>query len=495
MSVPSAPAKVSPGPPSRSSNSPLASSRSRRASSPARSGRTASASFPAWPGTPSAFACRSAHQAPWVHAHIDLHNHVAKPAGIRLGLVRRVRRNQQPVPGLHLERLPPFNGLPAILSRYHSILILQILPVGDFPAHDHLARPAGNYVKVVGPRVHFRVVPHAVHLRQAQHRLLAVRAVQHEYAEIPRRHVNRAAAKRLRAPAARLRQGLLRLFRQLRVRLPNVIDIPIGDRRRVRCQRRLARGVVAEWHHFAFLLRHGAGNHRKLIEVSAEHAFRPNFGPHRLPCHKTSDRRSNYQRRNHLLHTASSESKRNVLFRLRLGRLKPNLFQKLHLLLQLRLSRWKFVEAQQVRQNVRVLLLRQFPQRPLRHRFAYAVEQIPNRQPIPVRQKRSARQWRRPSAPNQRIPMARSAFLAIQLLAALRLLFRVHAIPYRSRGRRRLLRARHSPRSAHFYPNAERSYHRQADYRRLNLFQINLLRAFFSALLSVLCVSAVIFNS
>src|SRR5258708_3206869 len=70
--------------------------------------------------------------------------------------------------------------------------------------------------------------------------------------------------------------------------------------------------------------------------------------------------------------------------------------------------------------------------------------------------------------------MARSALLPIHLLAALRLLLRVHPIPNRSRRRRRLLCPRYSPRRAGYHPNEECPYDRHANSRGPDFVQGNL---------------------
>ena len=104
-----------------------------------------------------------------------------------------------------MEALPIFDRLPTIFAWNNSILVLKILAVGDFASDNHLARAARDHVKIICSRVHLRVVPKTIHFRQTQNRLLTMRAVKHEYAEIACLYMHRPAAERLRASAARLR--------------------------------------------------------------------------------------------------------------------------------------------------------------------------------------------------------------------------------------------------------------------------------------------------
>src|SRR6266700_3989776 len=90
----------------------------------------------------SSYCAWLADEAPGVHANVNFHDEVAEAAGIRLGLVRRVRRNEQPVAGFH------FVGL------------------------------------------------------RADDRLVAIHVVEHEHAEVASLNVDRPAAKRLGTSAA-----------------------------------------------------------------------------------------------------------------------------------------------------------------------------------------------------------------------------------------------------------------------------------------------------
>src|SRR5215471_9138089 len=119
-----------------------------------------------------------ANQVPRVHADVDLHDHIAEPAGVRLGLMRGIGRNHQPVAGFNLEGLAPDDRLPAVFAGYGTPLAVdEILPVGDLAANNHLSGTAGENVKVIYAGVLLRVVPDAIDLGQTQDRLLAVHPV------------------------------------------------------------------------------------------------------------------------------------------------------------------------------------------------------------------------------------------------------------------------------------------------------------------------------
>jgi hypothetical protein len=58
----------------------------------------------------------SANQRPRIRTDVDLHDPVTETGQIRLGLVRRVRRNQQPIAYFHFESLATLDGLAAIFT-------------------------------------------------------------------------------------------------------------------------------------------------------------------------------------------------------------------------------------------------------------------------------------------------------------------------------------------------------------------------------------------
>src|SRR6266436_2233188 len=74
-----------------------------------------------------------ANEAPRIDANIDFHNHIAEATGVRLGLVRCIWRNEQPVASLYIEGLRIDYQLPAIFARHRAILVHQVLAVLDLP--------------------------------------------------------------------------------------------------------------------------------------------------------------------------------------------------------------------------------------------------------------------------------------------------------------------------------------------------------------------------
>src|SRR5258707_5484214 len=81
-----------------------------------------------------------ANQTPWICANINFHDEVAEAAEIRLGLVRRVGRNQQPIAGFYFESLCTHHPLAAIFSRNNAVLIPKILAIGNFSTAKPFAR-------------------------------------------------------------------------------------------------------------------------------------------------------------------------------------------------------------------------------------------------------------------------------------------------------------------------------------------------------------------
>src|SRR5205807_7049837 len=140
--------------------------------------------------------------APGINANVNFHDEVAEAAGIRLGLMRRVRRNEQPVAGFYFIGLCTDDRLAAVLPGDDAVLILKILPVGDFSAEDHFARAPGENIEIIGAAVLLGVVKDAVDFGQAADGLVAIHAVQHKHAEVASLGVRRAAAQRLGTSAA-----------------------------------------------------------------------------------------------------------------------------------------------------------------------------------------------------------------------------------------------------------------------------------------------------
>src|SRR3989442_7732168 len=96
--------------------------------------------------------------------------------------------------------------------------------------------------------------------------------------------MHRPAAERLEAAAASLLQQLRGLLRQLAMRLSNVVDIPVSDRRGIGRQLRLARRIKIEGHDLGLVfLSVGARDHREIVEVAAENRLR-NLRGARLRC-------------------------------------------------------------------------------------------------------------------------------------------------------------------------------------------------------------------
>src|ERR1700747_2606954 len=65
-----------------------------------------------------------ANQTPGIDADINFHDEVTEAAGVRLGLVWRVRRNQQPIAGFHLISLAAHHPLSAVFGRSDAVLFL-----------------------------------------------------------------------------------------------------------------------------------------------------------------------------------------------------------------------------------------------------------------------------------------------------------------------------------------------------------------------------------
>src|SRR5258708_3346120 len=138
-----------------------------------------------------------ANQTPWIYADINFHDEVAEAAEVRLGLVRRVGRNQQPIAGLYFESLCTDHRLAAVFAGNNAILILKILAIGNFPTDNHFAGSPGENVEIVSAGVFLGIVEDTVDFGQAENRLIAKHAIEHEHTEIAGLHVHRAAAKRL----------------------------------------------------------------------------------------------------------------------------------------------------------------------------------------------------------------------------------------------------------------------------------------------------------
>src|SRR5215469_17348418 len=170
-----------------------------------------------------------ANQCPRIRADVDLHNHVAEPARIRLGLVRRVGRNEQPIASFHFESLAALDRLTSIFTGNDTVLITQVLAVGDSSPENHLAGASGENVKIIRAGMHLRVIPNTVDLGEAQNRMITVHAIEHEDAEIARLDMNGATAERLGAAATGLSGGLPGFFGQFSVGLPNIVDVPVSD--------------------------------------------------------------------------------------------------------------------------------------------------------------------------------------------------------------------------------------------------------------------------
>src|SRR5438067_7931319 len=90
-----------------------------------------------------------------------------------------------------------------------------------------------------------------------------------------------------------------------------------------------------------------------------------------------------------------------------------------------------FVDAENERQNVRVLLSAETSRRVLRHRDPDPFEEIADGQPVPARDEFAAGQSRRHFTAGQLAPVARRARVAVERLAARRLFLRVDAVPDR----------------------------------------------------------------
>src|SRR5258708_18187181 len=89
-----------------------------------------------------------ANQTPWMCANINFHDEVAEAAEIRLGLVRRVGRNQQPIAGFYFVRLCTDHRLVAIFAGNDAGLILEILTIGNFSADNHFTGAPRETIKI-----------------------------------------------------------------------------------------------------------------------------------------------------------------------------------------------------------------------------------------------------------------------------------------------------------------------------------------------------------
>ena len=144
-----------------------------------------------------------ANQTPGIDADVNFHDEVAKAAEVRLGLVWRIRRNQQPIAGFHLISLAAHHWLSAVFARDDTVLIMEVLAIGDFPAENHFASASGKNIKIVSASVLLGVVEDAVDFRQTDDGLVSKYAIEHEHAEIARLDMHRPAANRLGTSAAR----------------------------------------------------------------------------------------------------------------------------------------------------------------------------------------------------------------------------------------------------------------------------------------------------
>src|SRR6266478_910685 len=134
-----------------------------------------------------------ANQTPGIDADVNFHDEVAKAAGVRLGLVWRIWRNQQPIAGFHLISLAAHHWLSAVFARDDTVLILEVLAIGDFPAENHFAGASGKNIKIVSASVLLGVVEDAVDFRQTEDGLVSKHAIEHEHAEIAGLHMHWAA--------------------------------------------------------------------------------------------------------------------------------------------------------------------------------------------------------------------------------------------------------------------------------------------------------------
>ncbi len=107
---------------------------------------------------------------------------------------------------------------------------------------------------------------------------------------------------------------------------------------------------------------------------------------------------------------------------------------------EFRLAGRKLVDAQNVSQNVGVLLPAKPPWIVLRHRPANSFKQVANRQAVPIREEITTGERGCRITARQRVAVARRTMLVKELLAALRLLLCKDAVPHRTRPRRRFLR-------------------------------------------------------
>src|SRR5260370_33256629 len=88
----------------------------------------------------SSYCAWLADEAPGVHANVNFHDEVAEAAGIRLGLVRRVRRNGKPVAGFNFVGLVANVLLGPVVPRGNAGLFYPVFAVADFSLRHHFAR-------------------------------------------------------------------------------------------------------------------------------------------------------------------------------------------------------------------------------------------------------------------------------------------------------------------------------------------------------------------
>src|SRR5258707_9987365 len=219
-----------------------------------------------------------ANQAPGIYADVNFHDEVAEAAGIGLGLMRRVGRNEQPIAGFDFESLRTDHRLAAVFAGDNAVVVLKILAVGYFPSDDHLAGTTGENIEIVGASVLFGVIENAVALGQAANRLISKYAIEHEHTEIASFHMYRSAPERLRAAAAGFFRQLGGFLGHLGVGFANVIDVPVGDGRSIGRERGFPGRIEAEGHNLGFVvLSVGAGDHREVIEVPVQNGLRSRF--------------------------------------------------------------------------------------------------------------------------------------------------------------------------------------------------------------------------
>src|SRR5262249_48656519 len=143
-----------------------------------------------------------------------------------------------------------------------AVFVGEVLPVGDFSADDHLARSAGDDVKIVGAGVLLGVIPNAAYFGKALHGLFAVETIELKNAEIASGNMDRAAAEGLRSSRACLLHRLRGFFGKTQVGFVEIVGAPERSRRRIGRERRFARRVEAEGHHFGLLVLRGRRRHK-----------------------------------------------------------------------------------------------------------------------------------------------------------------------------------------------------------------------------------------